>query len=1038
MLAAVRVVLLLVLLGLLVDAALVQATRQRRSPRLFTEPTLAVHDTSLPFLGVTVELEQYATQDERRDALTTLHDARFRWVRQRVDWSQIEPQPGRFNWAQSDALLRDILAADLVPLVVLDGSPAWARAPRDADNPLAPPQHPRAFADFVAAFATRYRTQVRFYQLWDEPNIAPHWGNRRPDPVAYAQMLSLASPALRAADPDIGGSTVIALAALAPTADRGHTALDEPYFLRRLYAAGAAPHFDAVAVQPFGFGTRPNKAHLDAAVLNLHRADLVRRTMVAAGDGATPVWAVRYGWSRAPASAQRGAPFGTVSPYNQRDFATAALDFAAARPWLTTMGWAVDQPAAPSDPLRGFALTDGLRAEFSGWSPPNGDLDSDFLSAPREAINKRSEVVAVSGAVKICHSREGGNPCATGKPSAQTPKQARLFPCAARQCSVATEERSEVVQVSEVVKPHHSRKNGNSGWLHKWIPAPRGCPAGMTRLAGLKSATPVLSAGLVSPSVAVKSTGVHLLATLALLTIALQRTAAAVRILPWQTAHRRYRTAPVWVRAAAWLTLLTLYHLATWPPLIVLCWGLAALGMAAQPRLGLALAAATLPFHFWHKALPLPGATVAVAPSQAALGCLAAGLVFRCVRWRFFVPWTARVSGLSRQTVAVGQRGWMQTSNYREPLEKIIRVYLRSSAIPFAKLSATDWLTMAWLVVGLLGARNVWHAPAHREGLLDLVLAPLGLYAATRLLVHAPKARRQLGGALLLGGVLTAAAGLWSWSRGGGEVADGVRRLVGPHFSANHTALYLERSLWLGAGLWLGLRGRLRWLVGGGVVLAATALGLTVSRGALGLGVPAGCLLLGILWWQSSRTGWLTWCSWGRGASALGIALAVAAGAIAAAAAVLLSSATLPSLGQRLLNSATLLDRLVIWRTTLSLWGEFPLLGTGAGGFAWRYPAFLPVQPLDGPLDGALLHPHNVWLEFASIYGALGLAWLLALLLVVVRHARRAAAQRDWLAVGLVAALGAGLVHAQVDAFAALADLAGWLWIALALLNSDR
>ncbi len=924
MLAAARILLLLILLGLLVDFALTQATKQRRSPRPFTDPIAVVHNTALPFLGVTVELEQYATQAERRAALQTLRDANFRWVRQRVDWALVEPQPGRFDWAQSDALLRDILAADLVPLVVLDGSPAWARAPRDADNPFAPPQHPQPFANFVAAFAARYRAQIQFYQLWDEPNIAPHWGNRRPDPVAYAQMLSLASPALRAADPDVGGPTVIALAALAPTADRGHTALDEPYFLQRLYAAGAAPHFDAVAVQPFGFGTRAGETRLDAAALNLRRTDLVRRTMVAAGDGATPVWAVRYGWSRAPASARFGAAFGTVSAQNQRDFATAALDFAAARPWLTAMGWAVDQPAAPSDPRWGFALTNELRAEFASWSPPSRGLPD----APGRAL-------------PMGFSKAGW---------------------------------SEDALHSDVFGTGRS---------------------------------------------AAGSTGAWLLATLVLLVVALQRTTAAARVLPWQTIHRRYGAAPVWVRATAWLALLAIYHLATWPPLIVLCWGLAALGVAAQPLLGLALAAATLPFHIWHKELSLPGATVAVAPSQAALGCLAAALVFRCVRWRFFTPWAWNL-GAGRST------------NRRH--------------IPsLFELCTTDWLALAWLVVGLLGSLTRWHAPAYREGLLDLVLAPLGLYAATRLLVRTPKARRQLGGALLLGGVLTAAVGLWSWSRGGGEAVDGVRRLMGPHFSPNHTALYLERTLWLGAGLWLAARCRCRWLVGGGVVLAAAALALTASRGALLLGVPAGCLLLGMLGWFTGRRtpndvqALLNWASgWQRWRRRTALTAGMAAGiAAAVGATALLSDATpLPlPLAQRLFNSATLLDRLAIWRATLSLWGTGPLLGTGAGGFAWRYPAFLPVQPLDGPLDGALLHPHNVWLEFASIHGAVGLAWLLALLLVVARHARRAAAQRDWLALGLVAALGAGLAHAQVDAFAALADLAGWLWIALALLR---
>ena len=48
------------------------------------------------------------------------------------------------------------------------------------------------------AFAARYGDQVRFYQIWDEPNVAPHWGNRLIEPVAYAQLLKAASAAMSA------------------------------------------------------------------------------------------------------------------------------------------------------------------------------------------------------------------------------------------------------------------------------------------------------------------------------------------------------------------------------------------------------------------------------------------------------------------------------------------------------------------------------------------------------------------------------------------------------------------------------------------------------------------------------------------------------------------------------------------------------------------------------------------------------------------------------------------------------------------------
>jgi O-antigen ligase len=323
------------------------AEQQLRNP----PAALSTSAGQLPFLGINIDLFAQPA-DEQHTTLQRLRHQGFGWVRQRFDWGQLEPKPGQFAWSESDQLLAAITQSDLIPIIVLDGSPSWARAERDQANPLAPPADPTDFARFAAAFANRYGQQVRYYQLWDEPNIAPHWGDRHIEPLDYAQLLKLASPAIRQQDPD----AIILLAALAPTADRGHTAIDEVYFLQRLYATGAAAHFDAVAVQVFGFGYSPDHAHVRLNLLNFQRLRLVRQTMIAAGDGETPLWAVRFGWNR-----QAGTPWPTISAAEQGQFAARAIEIGYIEwPWLVAMGWALDQPATPDDPQRGFALTPEL------------------------------------------------------------------------------------------------------------------------------------------------------------------------------------------------------------------------------------------------------------------------------------------------------------------------------------------------------------------------------------------------------------------------------------------------------------------------------------------------------------------------------------------------------------------------------------------------------------------------------------------------------------------------------------------------------
>lgn len=316
--------------------------------------------TRIPFLGISIDPATFPLNDQ--SAFDELAAAGFGWVRVRVAWDQVEPRPRRFAWQSIDRTLDALEAANLVPVLLLDGSPAWSRAPNDlrsAQGSLAPPASLSAFARYARVVANRYGDRVRYYQIWDEPNIAPHWGARHIEAVNYGRMLKAASTAIREEDAD----AYILTAALAPTGDRGHLAQDEVYFLNRLYATGAAPYFDAVAIQPFGFASRPDETEVDRMILNFRRTLLVRQAMLNAGDGATPIWLMRFGWNRAPASS-----WGAVSPEEQIAFTLDALEMAYRQwPWVAAMGW----PAAitpPGDHAAGFALTPELTEAFHNAS----------------------------------------------------------------------------------------------------------------------------------------------------------------------------------------------------------------------------------------------------------------------------------------------------------------------------------------------------------------------------------------------------------------------------------------------------------------------------------------------------------------------------------------------------------------------------------------------------------------------------------------------------------------------------------------------
>lgn len=455
---------------------------------------------------------------------------------------------------------------------------------------------------------------------------------------------------------------------------------------------------------------------------------------------------------------------------------------------------------------------------------------------------------------------------------------------------------------------------------------------------------------------------------LALLPLLLWRGVQAAKVAGLAQWPGRVAGLPLRWKLCLWAVLCLLYYFAVWPPLILACWLAAAILLAGEkPVYGLLLAAFLLPFHYQHKEIALAGFSVAAPPAYAALLCALPG-------------WIARRRAAVRKS--------------------------RPS------LSPADWLALGWLAVGLLAGAAGWRWQGTPGGLWGLTIGPLLFYALARTALRSPAEIRQTAGALAVGAGLAGLLGLLLWWQGSGTDADGVRRLVGLTFSPNQTALLLVRALFVAGGLALSARGFPRAGWGGIAAVIGLALLLTGSRGALLLGLPAGgavWLLLqpGVRQRLTARSGlWL-------GGSGLLLGLLFF------------------GLGGRLLNSATVAQRLHIWEGALNLWLAHFRLGVGPGGFFWRYPAFMTAAAAGEP---NLLHPHSLWLEMADGWGVVGLVWLLAFLVWLWRRGRGAGGEMSGIEAGLLAGLAAALAHAQVDTFAALPELAAWNWLVIDLL----
>ncbi len=326
--------------------------------------TISAADGEPTPLGVNVSLEQYSNDDAQR-ALNLIRDGGFRLVRQHFYWSEIEPQPGEYQWNKWDRVVASARARGLDLIAVLDTSPAWARDPGEADLVNAPPSRVDDYARFVQAFVRRYGDDTQspswhlYLQVWDNPNIHPFWGRRNADPIAYTALLRAGALAARATNP----SVKILSAGLAPNKEliRGHPDYADVLFLRGMYDAGAREYFDILAAKPYGMWSGPDDRRVSMDVFNFSRAILLREEMVSHGDAAKPVWAVEFGWNALPKGWQgKPSPWGT----DVEEVQAARLGQAVHRAksewgWMGALVIQTFQPNAPSDdPRWGFALVD--------------------------------------------------------------------------------------------------------------------------------------------------------------------------------------------------------------------------------------------------------------------------------------------------------------------------------------------------------------------------------------------------------------------------------------------------------------------------------------------------------------------------------------------------------------------------------------------------------------------------------------------------------------------------------------------------------
>lgn len=466
-------------------------------------------------------------------------------------------------------------------------------------------------------------------------------------------------------------------------------------------------------------------------------------------------------------------------------------------------------------------------------------------------------------------------------------------------------------------------------------------------------------------------------------------------------------------RLLAFLFLLVIVA-SPWPPLTILAL-LAYLAVAwNDPGWTVALLPLTTPFAYQPKGFPSPR-----SPDST--------LLFPAIELLLLIALATTALHLLRhwRREATAGTGAAALLDLWDGAKKLVAGRFGLQATALALIGTVSLLTLA----------DRLHLRESIREYRTVVIEPVLYFFLARAWLRDRELRATAIGVFIGGAALVSLLAIGQVLTGRGVVAvEGVRRALGTYAHPNALALYLVRAAAFGLGLLVlaPTPRRERWLLAALPTLLLALL-LTFSRGALiGLGVGIAFLGFAALYHRSDP-------EMDEAPSKLRIAM-VAACALYAVGVLLVTVLSLTG-AITLRGGDSLGLREMIWRSTLAMIRDHPAFGVGLDQFFYQYaPRYIDPAAWG---ERYTSHPHNLFLDFWTRLGIMGLAWIVwtlgSLGFAVVRGWQIATENARRLIVAATIASVAALVHGLVDNFYFLIDLAfvWWFLIALVAIASD-
>jgi hypothetical protein len=263
--------------------------------------------TEAGFYGVCAHLQSHdGTSDSNLDlSAQKMEELGVQFVRFDFDWKDIEASDNNFDFSKYENIISKLKSSNIKVLGILDYGNNWSNPTTGNADEI------NRFADFVLNTVKHFKTDVKHWQIWNEPNNENFWPS--PNAANYTKLLKPAYAAAKQGNPE----AVVILGGLVGNGVDEYSMLGTLFakanFLPDIYNNEGKDYFDVASIHPYNYATEINSTTLIETAINDARA-----VMAANGDSAKALWITELGPLHFPPQA---VPFISDRGYSESEVA---------------------------------------------------------------------------------------------------------------------------------------------------------------------------------------------------------------------------------------------------------------------------------------------------------------------------------------------------------------------------------------------------------------------------------------------------------------------------------------------------------------------------------------------------------------------------------------------------------------------------------------------------------------------------------------------------------------------------------------------